>query len=102
MPDLTVSAFWHCLSNEDWLTEVDGHTVIFDKFSHRNRKEVDYDYSCDCKSYQYRGRCKQIEKARPLRCGWSQVYDGGDVVQKDGKPACPKCGGPVGSAMHGV
>jgi len=110
MPDLLSQAFWHCQSAEDWQTTVPSksggqpHIVRWTRWGHGN-PDVQLDYSCDCKSFVIRGICSHIKqvKAENRRCGWLQFLDGGNVNHDaDGKPTCPRCGGPVGSMNWGV
>lgn len=109
MPDLTREYHWHCLTAENWQTEVPGskgatYTVRWDAHSHKSRNEVQYNWSCTCMAYKTRrGFCKHIEvvKAKRFpegRCGWMQFHDGGNP--KDGK--CPTCNGEIASMAYGV
>ena len=105
MPDLTPIPFAHCQTAESWSLEVEGsrgktYTVTWDRHSHRNRWDVQYDYSCTCESYRYKGGayCKHILKAKGSHCNWQQFMDGGQPV--DGK--CPNCTQSVAYQMQGV
>lgn len=106
MPDLSNESFYHCESCEGWQTEVQGksgvYTVTWDNFSHLNRGQVQYDYSCTCWAYKKgKGKhCKHIKEVieSGKHCNWMQFTDGGEPV--DGK--CPKCGGPVSSMLWAV
>lgn len=110
MGDLTVEYHWHCLTAENWYTEVPGskgsYTVRYDSFSHKNRRDVQHDWSCDCMSYKTRpGYCKHISGVieKGLRCGWMQFLDGEDVARdSEGSACCPRCRGPVASMGWGV
>lgn len=100
MPDLITEYFWHCLTAENWQTQVLGskgdlYTVTWGR-GHKHLANVQYDWSCTCKGYSMRkGYCSHIKKviAAKLHCGWMQYTDGGGI--KDHK--CPMCRGPVAS-----
>jgi hypothetical protein len=103
MADLSIESFWHCETAESWEMTVQGKTgtyvVRFDRHSHRNHS-VQFDYSCTCPAYRFKGTCKHIEAVKATRCGWMQYMDGGEIAHNAaGEPVCPKCGGPV-SAMR--
>lgn len=106
MPDLTLQPYYHCESAEHFVTEVvgskgDKYTVRWDNYSHKNRREVDYDYSCTCMAYKTRpGDCKHIKQVKESKkhCNWLQFIDGGEP--KNGR--CPRCGSEVHSQMWGV
>ncbi len=94
MPDLTIEYYHSCISNHYWSTSVIGksgtYTVLWDNFSHKNQKKVQFDFSCNCPNYQFNKHhyCKHILAVKDSRCNWDEFIDGGEV--KDGK--CPKCG----------
>lgn len=113
MPDLTIEAYYHCQSAENWQTQVpasDGkgsYTVRWDRTSHLMQRETQYAYSCTCKAYQHgKGKpCKHIEqvKASGAHCNWMEFIHGGEVGwDASGNPVCPRCGGPVGAMNWGV
>ena len=111
MPDMTIQAFWHCQSAEDWETTVPSksldktcHTVRWNRHGHGN-PDCQLDYSCDCQGFIFRGTCSHIKqvKAQGKRCGWRQIIDGGTpTYDTAGNPTCPKCGGPVSAANWAV
>lgn len=103
MPDLTIQAFWHCQSAEDFQATVESrsggqpHVVRLDRHSHKGSK-AQCDWSCDCKGYKVRGRCSHIAQVQKegRRCGWLQFIDGGEVSHDaEGRPVCPRCGLPA-------
>ena len=102
--DLTTEFYWHCLTAEYWTTQVQGskgttYTVRFDRDSHKNQFEVQYDWSCTCIAYQMQSDyCKHIKQVQKIRCGWMQFEDGGEPI--DGK--CPKCGSEIASMGYKV
>ena len=107
MPELSIEYFWLCLSAREWQRIVqskDGknaYIVRWDNYSHKNRN-VQFDYSCTCKGYKMRGRCRHIEEAKAFHCRWHQFEHGGEPPVVDGKHTCPRCGGPVTSERWGV
>jgi hypothetical protein len=98
----TLVHYYQCSSSENWEIEIKGstgtHTVTFDRFSHKNRHRVQFDYSCTCKGYKFRGKCRHIEEAKNQHCCWMQSLDGGKLI--NGK--CPKCGAEVKSFRHRI
>jgi hypothetical protein len=99
MPDLILERYYHCATAREWETRIGEYTV---KWGFKPYGAVEFDYSCDCKGYRYgKGKyCKHIHQAigLALHCNWTQFVDGGEPV--DNK--CPKCGGPIESALWGV
>jgi hypothetical protein len=102
MPDLTIETFWCCESCFQWERKVVGSKgatyVVRWGRDHKRHREYEYDYSCNCMSYRTRpGYCKHIEAVKGERCGWDQWQDGGGDIPLlgDGRPRCPKCGGPA-------
>jgi len=103
MPDLTREVYYLCTTGEYWEMDVpnskgDGTYIVrYDNLSHKNRRSVQYDYSCTCMAYKNRkGYCKHIEQAKKHHCNWHQFMDGGDVGRdKNGNKCCPKCGASV-------
>lgn len=104
MPDFIIEHHYTCDTNITWQCQVGAHLVRWDNYSHRNRQAVQWDYSCDCKAYQFgRGQpCKHIKAVQAQRCGWDGFTDGGQVVEKAGRKCCPKCGGTVSVMRHAV
>jgi hypothetical protein len=109
MPDLTTEYYYYCETAEGFQMEVEGsktYTVRWDRTSHKNYREVQYDYSCTCHAYKFgRGKyCKHIQQVidSGKHCNWQQFTDGGEPVEKDGEKCCPKCGSPVRAMGYGV
>jgi hypothetical protein len=111
MPDLTTIYQWHCETAESWETTVKGskgaeYTVRWGKRFHWNHQDVQIDYSCTCKSYQFGAgaHCKHIKDviASGAHCNWMQFHDGGDAIEKNGEHHCPKCDSVCRSMGWGV
>ena len=77
--------FRQCVSNSHWERKVGQYLVSFGRTFKGN---YDYDYSCDCKGFKYRGKCKHVEEAQNLRCGWHEQFVTGEVIDEK----CPACG----------
>jgi hypothetical protein len=112
MADLNKVAAYVCKSFRQFQREVRGKTgyyiVRFDEHGHSN-DNVQCDWSCTCASYRFqrgvdpRGYCKHITKVMGGRCGWSELHDGGEVVQAESStPRCPRCSGEVEAMEWGV
>ena len=100
MHDLTTEYYYHCQTAEEFSRVITGssgsqYLVVYGKTPHG---PYEHDWSCNCKGFQFRGKCKHIEVAKKLHCGWFQFSDGGEPV--NGK--CPNCGGDIRSMGHGV
>jgi hypothetical protein len=101
MPDLTIEHHFHCDTADYFVAMVPGsngrtHTVTL---SRHNKGECQINWACTCEAFRFgKGKpCKHIKAAQKTHCGWMGFVDGGKVDHKNGKPVCPKCGGPVSS-----
>jgi len=106
MPDMIVRSFWHCQSFENFEVETPssrGDGVYLVIFGPTPFGPAQHDWSCECKGFLFRKRCKHVEAAKKSRCGWSQFGDGDDIKRAEsGRPICPKCKGPVSAMNWGV
>lgn len=102
MPDFNIEAFYHCITAERFSTKVKDYTVNFGPSHGR----YEYDYTCTCQAFKFgKGKpCKHIEEVinSRKRCGWMQLIEGGEPLEKDGCKVCPKCGCDVSVARHAV
>ena len=94
MPDFNIVAYYHCITAEHFHTQVTGSKG--DKYDVEYGPTVsgpyEYDWSCTCPSFKFRGKCKHIEGAKKKVCGWMQFTEGGEPVEVNGEKRCPKCG----------
>jgi hypothetical protein len=96
MPDLSIEYYWLCETARHWEAKHPrGYRVAWE---YQRGGDVQYDWHCECKGFQFRRKCSHIEWAKPLRCGWHQFEDGGEC---DGK-VCPRCKGPITSERWAV
>lgn len=111
MPDLTRCFAWTCCTNIWWQTRVNGSKgEVYDvRFEHMPPShDVQYDYTCTCKAYQYGGGkyCKHILAVRDggQRCGWNCQLEptAQALTLEDGHKVCPKCRGPIESIQVAV
>lgn len=114
MPDFNTVVFATCMTNIFWERKVKSSTgrgfylVRFERVP--VTRGVQYDYTCNCKHYQYRcaniplAYCKHIAAVRDERCGWDQFLDGGKPVPGLGTTnlVCPKCAGELDYIKHAV
>jgi hypothetical protein len=106
MPDLTTHATYICCTNEHWEKQVKGskgntYTVSHSRLDPEEsyRQGCDYGWTCTCKGFQFRGKCKHLTQvlASGEFCGWNDTLEVGVEPDYDeqGRPICPDCGGPV-------
>jgi len=60
---------------------------------------VQNDWSCTCKGWIYNRRCKHVDGAKLLRCGWNHELE--PRPMPEGR-VCPDCGGPLGFLRVGI
>lgn len=101
MPDLTIENRFHCESAESFEVRVPGsngrtHVVTL---SRNNKGPCQVNWACTCEAFRFGldKNCKHISAVKAKHCGWMGFVDGGKVAYRNGKPVCPRCGGPVGS-----
>jgi transcription initiation factor IIE alpha subunit len=104
MADLTIEYYWMCATARHVRYPIEG--------SKGNKYMVEYDHqrgwTCQCKGFQMRKKCRHIKEAQEKHCGWHQWSHGKDAVEvsvDDDHPngfACPNCGGEVESQAWGV
>ena len=95
MSDLTIEHYYCCDSAKRWSIQIGNYNIAYGPTING---QYEYDYSCECKGFQFRKKCKHIEEAKRWHCNWQQMYEGGKV--KDNH--CPKCGNEVFVQAYGV
>jgi len=102
MPDLIVVPVATCATNKNWSTQVKGSkgAVYTVSYGPVMNQLVQYGYTCTCKGFKYRGRCKHINTVMAERCGWNWELDPGNLPDEDGR--CPHCDGKVVWEQVGV
>lgn len=87
---------WYPLEIESESDPDKSYVVHVNPWANRSEQHV-----CECKSYQYRGRCKHQREAHSRHCGWNAMEGPEEPVSTpDGlEKTCPRCGGPAGWAM---
>ena len=93
MPGLTIERYYWCKSNEYFRHVTDKYVIEYQP-DHSGRYGMHW--TCTCKGYQFRGKCKHIEDAKRYWCGYGHEAAWGSPatdIQDGGK--CPKCSGDV-------
>lgn len=55
----------------------------------------EWDYICDCKGFEFNGKCKHREIADILRCRWEEGDDPNQSAMERSARICPQCGAPT-------
>jgi hypothetical protein len=95
MPDLTTHSYWACETCASWQTTIDGHLVAWGPTP---GGQCVYGWSCDCKGFKFRRRCRHADAAEPQRCGWQQFVHGGEPAGD----RCPRCAAALVAESHAV
>ena len=85
-----------CSTNKEWSTQIVGSKGTVYTVRHQKVAGV-YDYTCTCPSFKFRRKCKHIDQADKLRCGWDEFYSDGKAQPKPtannpDQHSCPNCG----------
>lgn len=54
---------------------------------------------CECRSYEYRGRCRHQREAMKYLCHWSSLEGDRATPEQVRKQICPECGGPTNTVL---
>jgi hypothetical protein len=99
MPDLIVETRYACLSTREYETTIKGSkgNEYAVSYGPDPLGKYQYHWSCNCKGFAYKGKCKHIEIAKndPDYCGWDQEIHGNRPIYYNGIPRCPVCLGNV-------
>jgi len=107
MPDFIIECAEVCSTNMHWEKEIrssrgggETYTVRYSR-QFEPESEAEYGYSCTCKGFRYRGKCRHIMEAvlSEEHCRWNEGCDPG-MSSDDG--VCPGCGGPIVAVRVGV
>lgn len=93
---LDILTTWICSSRKHLEMTINGHKVVW---SYQPHGRVQYDWTCDCKGFQFRKTCKHVVEAQKNRCSWNEALD---FVEKPSNGRCPECGSDVESIRIGV
>jgi len=99
--DYTTHATWTCSTNTEWSTTTVGSkgSTYSVSYGRTWNGPYQYDWSCTCRGFKFRGSCKHITQVRDSgdRCAWNETLDVGAEAGTDagGNPCCPECSGPV-------
>ena len=55
----------------------------------------DWDYLCDCKGFEFNGKCKHRAMAEALRCRWEEGNAPCQSNVERQSHICPTCGSPT-------
>lgn len=85
-----------CQSVREWSHSVAGSSLGVSYTVHYrlqpDQPESGPSYDCECKGFKYRKKCRHIEIAKRVRCGWSELVS---EQRANGAGDCPDCGGPT-------
>lgn len=106
MPDLDIVTTWTCSTNQYWRKEVPasgGGIHIVEWKAQPPSADVQYDWACTCKGFQYRGHCKHIDSVKQERCGWNETLEAGVEAELINDTfCCPECWAPAIPIRVGV
>lgn len=95
MPDLTTHSYWACETASAWQATIGGHLVAWGLTP---GGQCVYGWSCDCKGFKFRRRCRHVDAAAEQRCGWRQFVHGGEPAGD----RCPRCAAALVAESHAV
>lgn len=87
MPDLNIVHYRACNDLEYYQVIIDGSTAKYTVYCDHGK------WHCDCKGFEFRGKCKHVGEAEKKRCSWTEEWSDRPVLNKNGKFYCPVCGG---------
>jgi hypothetical protein len=92
--------YYKCATADVWSVTVGRFKVSWGYGHNRRGSHKPRDWACTCAAFKRSGRCRHVDLAREMRCGWDMLRDGGIPVigeRPDGEPEarCPWCLGPI-------
>lgn len=85
MPELSKVMTRTCISNFSWSKAYDGSCGTKHLVTYNNGEGM----NCTCDGYKYRKRCKHVDAAHGLRCGWGADAFANVIHEEE---ICPLCG----------
>lgn len=74
------------------------YVVHVNPWANRSEQHV-----CECKGYQFRGRCRHQKEAHQNHCGWNAAESvESQTPEQERNRICPRCGGPTHYSMWEV
>lgn len=97
MPDFTTETVYMCATNRYWSTVVPSQFRTYKvEWSSTPRGPSQYGWTCECKGFLFRRKCKHVERVRVVPCFWNQEMEPTAEPRREGDGVvCPACGGPV-------
>lgn len=95
MPDFIEMTAPVCASVKGFLFRAkssDGRTEYRVEYGYQPRGPVQYDWTCECRGFKARRKCRHVEEAKAHFCGWNRHLEPYPVPEGE---RCPQCGGPL-------
>ncbi len=100
-----IDYFRWCASNDFFEVHLQGSNGRYYKVSRTpfNPGPYGMNWRCECLGWKHRGKCKHIERANSLRCGYGEgAVAGSPAADIQDADKCPKCSGPTSTVKVAV